>query len=103
MKDAFGKAIESATVTVVGTNLSTSTDIDGFYKLKIDSKQNLKIEVTSVGYITQNVSLKSNETYKDFQLKKDDHMLEIVNVKGQTGNQKKSQRNKKIRIQCECC
>jgi len=25
VKDAFGKAIESATITVVGTNLSTST------------------------------------------------------------------------------
>jgi len=89
VKDAFGKAIESATITVVGTNLSTSTDIDGFYKLRIDSKQNLKIEVTSVGYITQTILLKSNETYKDFQLKNDEHMLETVHVKGQTENQKK--------------
>jgi len=70
VKDTFGKGIESATVSVIGTDTRTSTDVDGFYKLKIASQQNLKIEVTSVGYITQSILLKSNETYKDFQLKK---------------------------------
>src|SRR5690606_18500466 len=72
VKDSFGKAIENATVTIVGTNLQTSTDIDGFYKLEIGQKHDVSVELTVVGYITQRALLKESETYKDFQLKIDD-------------------------------
>jgi outer membrane receptor protein involved in Fe transport len=89
VKDLFGKGVEGATVTIVGTNLRTSTDVDGFYKLQTDGKQQPKLEVTSVGYVTQSIVLKSNETYKDFQLKKDERVLEIANVRGKTDNQRR--------------
>ena len=52
VKDLFGKGVEGATVTIVGTNLRTSTDVDGFYKLQTEGKQQPKLEVTSVGYVT---------------------------------------------------
>ncbi|MDF2476368.1 MAG: TonB-dependent receptor [Sphingobacterium sp.] len=89
VKDIFGKGIESATVSVMGTDIRTSTDVDGFYKLQIGSRQDFKIEVTSVGYIPQSIQLKSNETYKNFRLKNDEHQLEAVDVKGQTENQRR--------------
>ncbi|WP_394676776.1 TonB-dependent receptor plug domain-containing protein [uncultured Sphingobacterium sp.] len=89
VKDLFGKGIESATVSITGTENRTSTDVDGFYKLRVDSKPPYKLAVTSVGYITQSAPLKGNEIYKDFQLKKDEHVLELVNVKGQTENQRR--------------
>src|SRR5690606_24386742 len=89
VKDSFGKAIENATVTMVGSNLQTVTDIDGFYKLEIGQKQDVLVEVTVVGYVTQRALLKDNERYKDFQLKIDDRVIEAVSIKGQTENQKR--------------
>jgi len=89
VKDSFGKAIENATVTIVGSNIQTSTDIDGFYKLEIGQKRDVHVEVTVVGYVTQRVLLKESETYKDFQLKIDDRVIEAISVKGQTENQRR--------------
>src|SRR5690606_8366036 len=89
VKDSFGKAIENATVTIVGTNIQTVTDIDGFYKLEIGQKQQVSVEVTVVGYVTQRALLKESETYKDFQLKIDDRVIEAISVKGQTENQRR--------------
>lgn len=89
VKDTFGKGIESATVTLVGTNVRTSTDVDGFYKLEINRHQDVTVEVSSIGYITQSTRLKSTLTYKDFQLKIDEHVLEAVDIKGHSENQRK--------------
>ncbi len=89
VKDLFGKGIEGATVSILGTESRTSTDLDGFYKLRVDIKPPYTLEVTSIGYIAQSALLKGNENYKDIQLKRDERVLETANVRGQTENQRR--------------
>jgi len=76
--DGNNEPLIGATVMVKGTHEGTATDIDGNFKLKAD--QGATLQVTYVGYKSQNVKVKG--TNLQIFLKEDDAVLDEVVVIG---------------------
>lgn len=86
VKDATGESVIGASVVVKGTSIGTITDFDGTFTLNGVSK-NSSIEISFVGYITQEV--KASSSLLNIVLKEDNQALDEVVVVGY-GVQKKS-------------
>lgn len=84
--DATGETIIGASVLEKGTTNGAITDIDGKFSLAV--KQGAELQVSFVGYVTQNVKVTGNQPLK-IVLKEDSQALEEVVVIGY-GTQKKS-------------
>lgn len=84
--DATGETIIGASVLEKGTTNGAITDIDGKFSLAV--KQGAELQVSFVGYVTQNVKVSGNQPLK-IVLKEDSQALEEVVVIGY-GTQKKS-------------
>jgi len=82
-----GLGIPGASVAVKGTTRGTATDVDGNYKITVSGSAVLSI--TSVGYLTQDVSV-GNRAQINVTLAADTKSLKEVVVVGY-GTQKKSQ------------
>lgn len=70
------EAIEFATVAVVGTPHATKTDENGNFELTIPNR-NVKVRVSYVGYITQDLNLASNKSLYEVELAFDNQIEEV--------------------------
>ena len=52
-----GKPLQGASVSVVGTNIGTSTNSEGRFNLAIPDNQNVVLEFSNIGYETKTVNL----------------------------------------------
>ncbi|WP_294587022.1 TonB-dependent receptor [uncultured Phocaeicola sp.] len=86
VKDAMGEPVIGASVVVKGTTNGTITDIDGNFSIS-GVKKGATIEVSFVGYVTQNVTW--NGRPLTLTLKDDTQALDEVVVVG-FGSQKKA-------------
>lgn len=83
--DNLGEPVIGANVLEVGTTNGVITDLDGRFKLSVDSKS--EIQVTFIGYTTQ--TFKAKAVPAKIVLKEDNEMLQEVVVVGY-GTMKKS-------------
>lgn len=86
VKDVNGETIIGANVTVKGQSIGTITDIDG--RFVIDAPANTVLQITYIGYITQEVNVGNKKEFY-ITLKEDSKMLDEVVVVGY-GTMKKS-------------
>lgn len=82
-----GSGVPGVSVLVKGTTIGTSTDVNGNFK--ISSASSAILQFSSVGYLTQEISV-GNKTQIDVKLISDNTSLSEVVVVGY-GTQKKSQ------------
>lgn len=75
VKDGTGEPVIGVTVVVKGTQIGTTTDIDGKFKLKVPKKSVLR--VSYIGMVTQDVAVTSS-TYYEIMLKDDSVQLDEV-------------------------
>lgn len=68
--DSLNNPVEFANVVIQGTNVGTSTDENGRFRLKVNSNQSLSIQVSCVGYVSKSivVSVQDGER-KDINVK----------------------------------
>lgn len=85
--DAMGEPIIGANVVVKGTTNGVITDLDGNFSITGAGKGTLVI--TYIGYKSQEIAIKGNETNLRIVLKEDSELLEEVVVVGY-GTQKKA-------------
>lgn len=78
--DQNGEAVIGANVIQKGTTNGTITDIDGKFTLEVPAKAVLT--VSFIGYQSQDVALKGNETQLTVTLKDDTEVLDEVVVVG---------------------
>ncbi|MDE7345832.1 MAG: TonB-dependent receptor [Muribaculaceae bacterium] len=76
--DEAGEPLIGATVMVAGTNNGTATDFDGNFS--IDVEQGKTLQVSYVGYLSQDVKVKGNDL--KIVLKEDNALLDEVVVIG---------------------
>lgn len=88
VKDQTGETIVGATVVEKGTVNGTITDINGNFQFSISSNDVI-LQVSYIGYITQDVPL-SGQTSVSVILEKDDQELEEVVVIGYGAQKKES-------------
>lgn len=86
VKDAKGETIIGANVSVKGTTIGTITDIDG--KFTLDVPEGSKLQVSYIGYLTQDITV-GNNTSLNIKLLEDTQNLDEIVVVGY-GVQKKS-------------
>lgn len=94
VKDTFGKPISGATIYIRELDKGTTSDVDGSYQFLKLKNSNLNVRVSSVGYHseTKTLNLSTNEnSFLDFQLRRDEKSLAEVSVVGQSLNQRKVQ------------
>ena len=84
--DASGEPVIGANVLVKGTTNGTITDLDGAFTLNAPSK--CVLQISFIGYLTQEVKVTSSTTNLKVKLKEDTETLEEVVVVGY-GTQKK--------------
>ena len=84
--DTSGESVIGASVLEVGTTNGVITDLDGKFMLTV--KKGATLQISFVGYVTQNVKLSGNQPLK-VVLKEDSQALDEVVVIGY-GTQKKS-------------
>ena len=84
--DTNGESIIGANVRIKGTTIGTITDLDGKFTLDADSKA--IIEISYIGYLTQDIALNGKKTLRCV-LKEDTKTLDEVVVVGY-GVQKKA-------------
>ncbi len=85
--DEIGNAIIGASVSLVGENVGTVTDVDGSFKLRVP--QQGAIEVAFLGYETQRVAVTAATTFFNVTLKESNSTLDDVVVVGY-GTQRKA-------------
>lgn len=79
VKDQNGESVIGANVSVKGTTIGTITDIDGNFILEVP--ENVVIQISYIGYITQEISL-GNKEHLDVLLKEDLQSLDEIVVIG---------------------
>ncbi len=79
VKDDGGEPIIGATVKLPGTSIGTITDIDGHFSIEVP--QDAEIEVSYVGYVSQNLTARKSQN-TTFVLREDRKMLNEVVVVG---------------------
>lgn len=88
IKDAQGQPVIGASVTVDGTTLGVTSEVDGHFQLNVpDAKKNV-LTVSFIGYATQSIPI-NGRTHIDIVLQEDALALEDVVVVGY-GTMKKS-------------
>lgn len=85
VKDQHGEVLIGVSVSVVGSNTGTITDIDGKYSINVEN-ENQKITFSYVGYKTQTVT--ADKTVLNITMAEDTQMIDEVVVVGY-GVQKK--------------
>ena len=85
--DATGDPVIGASVLEVGTTYGTITDVDGNFTIQVPV--GAKLDVSYIGYKTQQIVVGVPNTYKVF-LKEDAEMLDEVVVTGYGMSQKRS-------------
>lgn len=85
--DATGEPIIGASVLEIGTTNGTITDVDGNFTIQVPV--GAKLEVSYIGYKTQQIVVGASNTYK-VVLKEDAEMLDEVVVTGYGMSQKRS-------------
>lgn len=78
VKDQNGEPIIGANVSVKGTTVGAITDIDGNFSLDIEGKTT--IQVTYVGYISQDILLENQSNIKIILLEDSQNLEEVVIV-----------------------
>lgn len=79
VKDEAGEVIIGANIKVMGQTIGTITDING--QFSIDAPANSTLQITYVGYQTQNIKIAGQKTL-DIVLQEDNEMLNEVVVVG---------------------
>lgn len=79
VKDGDGNPLIGATVIEDGTNNGVTTDFDGNFQLEVASLQAM-LEVSYIGYTTQNVSLNGQTTISIVLLESSEMLDEVVVV-----------------------
>src|SRR4051812_6318814 len=88
VKDANAEAIIGSNIVVKGTNNGTVTDIDGAFQIEVPSGAgNATLVVSSIGYVTQELSVGSQTTF-DVVLAEDTKVLNEIVVTGYTSQRK---------------
>jgi TonB-linked SusC/RagA family outer membrane protein len=87
VQDSSGEPLMGVSVSVVGSQTGTATNIDGTYSLNIPAAESV-LKFSYIGYTTQNIRV-GNQRIIDVTLEEDLKMLEEVVVVGY-GVQKKS-------------
>ena len=87
VRDSFGEPLTGVSISVVGSQTGTVTDIDGAYLLNVPAVESV-LRFSYIGYITQNVKVGNQRTI-DVVLEEDSRILDEVVVVGY-GVQKKS-------------
>ena len=77
--DAFGESIIGANIIEKGTTNGTVTDIDGKFTLDVDN--NAVLQVSYIGYLTQEISAKDMTSF-EIILQEDTQALDEVVVVG---------------------
>lgn len=78
VKDSNNEPIPGANIRVVGDTAGTITDGDGKFSLKTSMKPPFDIEVSSVGYASQNKQVTSNSQNLNLILKSEETKLEEI-------------------------
>ncbi|MCL3782483.1 TonB-dependent receptor [Prolixibacteraceae bacterium JC049] len=84
-----GETLPYATVSVVGTSLGTTTNLDGFFTLLDVSQEKLVLEASILGYKKVKVGVKPNQQYVVIEMEPDEIGLEEVTVKAASRNMMK--------------
>lgn len=77
-----GEPLPFATIVIQGTNSGVSTNLEGNFSLVGIDDEAAVIEVSYVGFVTQEVSLKASEKYLIIEMKPMSETLEAVVVSG---------------------
>lgn len=90
VKDNFGIPIPGATIRLKDQSTGTSSDVDGYYKLQTALPGNAIIQVTAVGYSSEERAI-NDKLIQDFQLKEDRNYIDevVVSARGKTENEHK--------------
>lgn len=81
VKDAkSGEPLPGVNIKVVGKSLGTSTDFDGNYSLKVDQEPPFDIEITTLGYARQTVSITDANQTADVSLEENATALDEIVV-----------------------
>ncbi|WP_426789428.1 TonB-dependent receptor [Sphingobacterium sp. WOUb80] len=90
VKDNFGIPIPGATIRLKDQSTGTSSDVDGYYKLQTALPGNAIIQVTAVGYSSEERAI-NDKFIQDFQLKEDRNYIDevVVSARGKTENEHK--------------
>lgn len=81
---ATGEALPAVTVTVVGTRINTSTNIDGHFVLSGLSTGALRLRFTCIGYRIYEIAAQPGTTELDIQLTTEADELDEVTVTGES-------------------
>jgi TonB-linked SusC/RagA family outer membrane protein len=87
VKDATGNALPGATVNIQGTTESTTTDVNGAFKIEVTEGSTLRISFVSM--VTKNITVTKNTTILNVVLEDSNKQLNEVVVVGY-GTQKRS-------------
>jgi len=79
VKDSKGQSIIGANVIIKGTTNGTATDVDG--KFALNCKDKSIVEISSIGFVTQNIQISKSNTY-NIVLIEDTKLLDEVVVIG---------------------
>lgn len=82
--DASGMPLPGANITVKGTSVGTTTDIDGNFSLEVPDDAEI-IVVSYVGYKTQEISIAGNTSF-NIQLEEDAAQLDAIVLTGFRGS-----------------
>jgi outer membrane receptor for ferrienterochelin and colicin len=76
--DESSEPILGANVIVVGTGTGTATDIDGNFTLQVDQAPPFTVQISSVGFESQNVEITSNNQVLNITLAEGSLLDEVV-------------------------
>ncbi len=57
VKDSLNHPVEFANIVIQGTNTGTSTDEYGRFRLKVNSNQNLTLQISCVGFVAKSIAI----------------------------------------------
>jgi len=95
LEESTGEPLIGATVIVKGTSIGTVTDYDGSYTLNLPAQHNGILEVSYIGYDTQQVSINKQNTI--VSLAEGTAILdEVVVIKGSRNSKKKEEKSSRF-------
>lgn len=76
--DESSEPILGANVIVIGTGTGTATDFDGNFTLRVDQAPPFTVQISSIGFETQNVDITSNNQVVNITLAEGSMLDEVV-------------------------